>query len=276
MSNFSQRHGYGLPDAEISVRHDAPQWLRDLVVHLAYEAKFEPSELRSFLCRLLLETADRNNWSEFPNIDVEVRNLLSGAPWFNVYDLIEWLYAQRRSGDTEVWDIQMDNTAADFEAAINRAFRQKGVGWQLSEGKIQVRGPEVFEQFVHQAVELTAKSGREVARQELKEALHDLSRRPDPEVTGAIQHAMAALECIAKDVTGDSKLTLGDWVKKNSAVFPQPVSSIVEKLWGYSSQYGRHVLEGKPSAYDEAEMVVGLAGALSVYLLRKAPDRSQS
>ena len=270
MNTFSQRHGYEVPDAEISIRHDSPEWLRELVVDLAYEAKFQPSDLRAFLCRLLLETADRNNWSEFPNIDGEVRGLLSAAPWFRVYDLIEWIFTQRHSSGSEVWNIDSNAAADRFATTLNQAFRQKGVGWQLVDGKIQVRGPEVFEEFVHQAVELTEKTGREVSRKELQEALRDLSRRPDPEVTGAIQHAMAALECIARDVSGDTKLTLGDWMKKNPLAFPQPLGSAVEKLWGYSSQYGRHVQEGKPADYDEAEMVVGIVGALSVYMLRKA------
>lgn len=52
--------------------------------------------------------------------------------------------------------------------------------------------------------------------------------------------------------------------------FPQPLGAAVEKLWGYTSQYGRHVQEGKPADFNEAEMVVGLAGTLSVYLLRKS------
>ena len=183
--------------------------------------------------------------------------MLSEAPWFYVYDMVEWLYRQRKADRTaEAWNHLEDALAVEFASTINRAFRQKGVGWQLSDGEIQVRGAEVFETFVHQAIELAEKTGREVARQELKEALRDLSRRPSPEVTGAIQHAMAALECIAKDVTGDTKSTLGEWVKKNSSAFPQPIGSAVEKLWGYSSQYGRHVQEGKPADYVEADLVV--------------------
>jgi hypothetical protein len=276
MGSFSQRHGYEHPDAEITVRHDAPQWLRELIVDQAYEAKFKPSDLRSYLCRQLLETADRNNWSEFPNIDGEVRGLLSTAPWFLTYDLIEWLCAQRASDGGEAWDLASQSCANEFASAINRALRFKGVGWQLIDGKLEIRGPEVFEEFVHQAATLAEKSGRQVARHELKEALRDLSRRPDPEITGAIQHAMAALECIAKDVTGVEKGTLGDWLKQNRATFPQPLGDAVDKLWGYSSQYGRHVLEGKPAAYVEAELVVGLAGALSVYLMRKTPERKNS
>lgn len=265
MSRFSERHGYEVFDAEISVRHDAPAWLRSIIVDLAYQARLKPSHLRSELCKLLLESADSNNWSEFPNIDREVRDLLDSVQWFLVYDLVEILFS--KLAERSVFG--RDTSADQFADSINCAFRRKGVGWQLFEGKIQVRGPEVFEEIVHQAINLTEQSGRTVARAELSEALRDLSRRPNPEITGAIQHAMAALECVAKDVTGQPSTTLGEWVKKNPSHFPQPLGAAVEKLWGYTSQYGRHVLEGNPANFYEAELVVGLSGVLSVYLLRR-------
>lgn len=80
---------------------------------------------------------------------------------------------------------------------------------------------------------------------------------------------MAALECVARDVTGDPKLTLGEWLKENPNAFPAPLTGAVEKLWGYTSEYGRHVREGRPTTFDEAELVVGISVALAVYLLRK-------
>jgi hypothetical protein len=54
MPTFSQRHGLDLPDAaEITVRHDAPDWLREVVVHIASECGWNPGTLRSILCTLL-------------------------------------------------------------------------------------------------------------------------------------------------------------------------------------------------------------------------------
>ncbi len=271
MSSFSERHGYEASDAEITIRHDAPEWLRAVIVDLAYKSDVKPSFLRSELCDLLLGSPNASNWTEFPNVDGEVRDLISGAPWFFVYDLIERIHSKLTTPVPSVWgELAVGDSADQFTERINRAFRQKGVGWQLVDGKIEVRGPEVFEEYINKAMELTEQTGRPVARTELKEALHDLSRRPKPEITGAIQHAMAALECIAKDVTGQPSFTLGDWVKKNPHAFPQPLGAAVEKLWGHTSQYGRHVQEGKPADFNEAEMVVGLAGTLSVYLLRKS------
>lgn len=276
MSTFSQRHGCEPPDAEITVRQDAPDWLRELVVDLAYEAKFKPTDIRSWLCRVLLETADRNNWSD-PNVDGEVRGLLSAAPWFVVYDLIEWLYGQRRYSETAVWEMQSsqpDESAAQFAAALNRAFRQKGVGWQLLDGKIEIRGPKVFEQSVREAQVALAQTGRPIAHNEIHQALTDLSKRPDPDVTGAIQHAMAALECVARDVTGDGKSTLGDLLKKHPGILPPPLDTALSQIWGFASNQGRHLRENQAPDIKEAELVVGLAGSLATYLVKKFSARS--
>src|SRR5438132_12182745 len=89
---FSKRHGYNPPDAEITVRQDAPEDLRSAVVDIAYECGFKPSDLRPVVCRVLRVAANRDNWSERPNIDGEVRQHLEECPWYKVYDVIEALY----------------------------------------------------------------------------------------------------------------------------------------------------------------------------------------
>jgi len=50
-------------------------------------------------------------------------------------------------------------------------------------------------------------------KMKIHEALQDLSRRPQPDLTGALQHALAALECLARDVTGENKPTLGQLMR---------------------------------------------------------------
>lgn len=262
---FSERHGLTPPDAAITVRDDAPLWLRDVVVDLAYEAKLLPSHLRSILCRWLIESPDPDNWTEFPNIDREVRCLLSSADWFYAYDVIEFiashLYAD---GNLDALD--------QFSQRINEVFRRKGVAWQLVDRRIEIRGQESFEASVRPAIALTQETGRTVAGRELHEALHDLSKRPTPDSTGAIQHAMAALECVARDVAGDSKATLGEIIKRNPGLLPAPLDTGVAKIWGYASEQGRHLREGSAPKLEEAELVVGLAGALVTYLVKKVPS----
>jgi hypothetical protein len=207
---------------------------------------------------MLYRSPDPNNWSEYPNIDGEVRELIRDCKWFEVFDLIEKL-ADRS-----------EQLGTDFADEINRMFRIKGIGWQLTGSHIEIRGSEAFEQAVKDGHALLIERGNTTAANELHEAILDLSRRPIPEISGAIQHAMAALECVARDVCG-SKETLGDLLRRNPDLFPKPVDQIVEKAWGYSSNFGRHLTEGDPPAFDEAELVVGLSGVLSRYLARRFP-----
>ena len=267
---FSRRQGYSEAEAEITVRHDAPDELRAVVVELAYESGLQPSQLRQIVCRVLRTAPNPSNWSEYPNCDGEVRELLRDREWHHVYDAIEEIYTTLSSGGMVAPGRRGSVDAAQyFSEEINRYFRGRGIGWQLAEGQIEVRGPESFAEVVHSARDSLEEAGRTTAASELHEAILDLSRRPEPDVTGAIQHAMAALECVARDVAGNQKLTLGDLIKRYPDLFPKPLDQVIEKAWGYASETGRHLKEGKSPAFEEAELVVGLSGTVCRYLARK-------
>jgi hypothetical protein len=85
---------------------------------------------------------------------------------------------------------------------------------------------------------------------------------------------MAALECVAKDVTGEPKATLGQILARHAAVVPKPLDLAVDKLWGFASDKARHVREGQVLDRHEAQLVVGLAAALANYLIQKAAPGS--
>ena len=104
--------------------------------------------------------------------------------------------------------------AAEFQQALNDFFTEEGIGWKMADGEIVSRGTEAFEAAVQKASEALENSGRRTARDEIHEALADLSRRPKPDLTGAVQHAMAALECVARETCGDPKATLGNILKR--------------------------------------------------------------
>lgn len=269
MSTFSKRHGLQQADAPITIRHEAPDWLRSLVVRYAYEVEFRPSNLRSILCDLLLEAPDSSNWSEFPNIDGEVHYLLSNAEWFHVYDFIELIIAALKDPVGMPGFGGNQDKMERFCDRLNEAFRRKGVGWQLVDGKIQIRGEESFEKSIRTAVTVTAASGRAVAENEFHAALQDLSRRPNPDISGSIRHAMAALECVARDVTADPNSTFGEIIKHYPGLVPSPLDKGLEKFWGYASDQARHVREGKKLDVREAELLVGIAASVATYLIKK-------
>jgi hypothetical protein len=115
------------------------------------------------------------------------------------------------------------------------------------------------------AVDTMRAAGAPTANNEIHEALRDISRRPEPDVSGTIQHAMAALECTARQVDGTTD-TVGLIIGRLSLL--RPMDEALRKLWGFTSEQGRHIQEGRNLHFEEAELVVTVASAVSVYRLR--------
>ncbi len=256
---FSKRFGhYSINENEITVREDAPFGLRRFIPTAFYELKKEPSDLRAIVCRVLRVPPDTNNWSEFPNIDGEVTQLLEDCDWFVVYDIIEIIIDKLRPSEKE-----------QFSNEINEYFIANGIGWKITNGQIETRGDELFETSVTTVIEVLEVAKLKTAKTEIKEAIIDLSRRPQPDITGAIQHSLACLECVTREFTGDTKSTLGDLMKRYPGAIPTPLDQAVTKIWGFTSEQGRHLKEGHEPEYLEAELVVEVTAAISTYLAKK-------
>jgi hypothetical protein len=183
--SFSRRHGYTAPTREITIREDVPENLRHFVLTTAGESGLGPHALREEACAVLRVRPDSNNWSD-SNVWSEVQDLIYGCEWFRVYDFIERIYSRidKQNAMAEV------NPADTFQEAINDFFLEEGIGWQMVNGEIVSRGTESFEAAVHQAVDTLDAAGRSTARDEIHEALADLSRRPQADLTGAVQHGI--------------------------------------------------------------------------------------
>ena len=261
---FSRRHGYSAQAVPITVREDAPDDLRYAVLGIAVSHGMRPGPLRAIACRILLIRPNQDNWSEYPNIWGEVDQLLEDCSWYRVYDIAEEI---RRT----FWN--SDRTVAEsYENELNAFFVERGIGWEMRNGEILVRGSETFSSVTAEAEAVLTADGRNTAARELHEALQDLSRRPGPDLSGAIQHANAALECVARDVSGQPSATLGQLLNRHSDQLdiPPPLDQALSKLWGFASGTGRHLEEGRDPRFEEAELVVGVAAAVSTYLTKKA------
>lgn len=256
---FSKRQGlFSIKEKEITIREGAPEGLRGFIRMAYYDLNKNPSDLRSITTRVLKIPPDSNNWSEYPNIDYEVEQHLDSCVWYFVYDIIEVIIQKL--------NLQEKTT---FSNDINEYFITNGIGWKIVNGEIETRGDEVFETAVKTVVSVLETAKLETAKTEIHEALIDLSRRPKPDITGAIQHSVACLECVAREATGDKKATLGELIKKYPNIVPKPLDIAIEKIWGFTSEQGRHLREGQAPEYLEAELVVELSAAISTYLGKK-------
>ena len=116
------------------------------------------------------------------------------------------------------------------------------------------------------AVKLLEENGLTLSANELKEAIRDISRSPDPDISGAIQHANTGLEAVARYVTGSSK-NLGGVVQ--SLKLPEDLAGAVKKLWDYSSENARHGKEGNTTNLSDAKLLVTVACALATFLVER-------
>jgi AbiJ N-terminal domain 4 len=269
---FSVRHGYkeNTRDAEITIREEAPEALRQTLLDIATQTGWDYDGLLSVATKI-----GKQPWEPPEPITsgkksvIQLRYLVYQWEWYLVYDFIE-----RLCGEMAYWSVPVNEPAHpsdDFQNLLNSYLRHAGIGWELRGDKIVSRGSEAFETIIRKAAPVLTESGQETARREIHEAVADLSRRPHPDVTGAIQHAIAALECVARTVSGDSNPTLGALLKQHPGLIPKPLDIAVEKAWGYASERARHIREGGEPSRGEAELVVGIAASVATYLARTIP-----
>lgn len=260
---FSARQNYQPEDKPITIREDAPRELREAILILAKDLEMSLHDMLDVICDVLLVSPDPQNW--MPSYaKEEVNDRMNKAPWYKVYDIAESYYAKFVSDNSEA--------AIEFERRLNDFFLEEGIGWELRNGKIIYRGSEVFAYSTHNIPQALKKVGFQLAANEMREALSDISRHPNPDITGAIQHAMAALETTAREVAGDRKQRLGQLSSRLN--LPSPLDEVIKKLWGYASNRGRHIREGQNIDYAEAELVVTIAGSLCGFFAQRKSEKT--
>jgi hypothetical protein len=260
---FSRRNNYKAVASDITIREDAPQNLRSAIILIAENIGMAPSNMRSEICSVLLVAEDRNNWSEYPNIYEEAKDLVSSCAWHKVYDIAEKFYARLAT--------LTPTGAQTFETRLNEFMEETGIGWQMKHGLIITRGSESFSNLQGKAEDILKEAGKKTAANEISEAFIDLSRRPHPDLSGSIQHAMAAVECLLREFSPNGNATLGTLISdlKDKDIIPKPLDNALIKLWGYSSENGRHLKDGKDPSFEEAELTVTICSAVCTYLGQK-------
>jgi len=270
--SFSKRQGLQAAKP-ITIWEDAPEDFRRAVIVAAHDdCKVSSERLREIVCKVLRAKPNSNNWSEGP-VWSEVDHLVEFCKWNQVYDIIEAIWgAFDRNAGVQVAD-HFAKARDVFEQKVNELTAEFGIGWQLTGGKVQARGDDTHETILSDAETALKSAGKVTALTETQEAIADISRRPTPDITGAMQHAMAALECVARDVAGDPKPVLGKLLQKYPDVLPKPLNEAVEKLWGYASENARHGKEGNAPTREEGMLIVGLVASLTNYLTHKVAPK---
>lgn len=253
---------------EIIIREDAPKALREFV-YMEFTGSLGklPFQLRKITTTVLKTPPDYRNFSENPDIASEVLSHLDSCEWYLIYDIIEAIFKSLNQEQKE-----------EFTNEMNYFFETNGIGWKLEDGLIEYRGDDNLEFILENSKNALEAASLPTALSEIQEAILDLSKRPDPDITGAIQHSMACLECVSREISGMKNSTFGVILKENPKLkfMPETLQHALEKIWGFTSENGRHLREGRNPELIDAELVVGISSAAATYLAKKLVDKKVS
>ena len=257
MPNFSERNNLRTTNIPIVIRNDALDDFKVWLIGLAKRVNISVDTILHIVCQKTFKGED-GNWGEQYK-ENEAKDKLRDALWYYVYDVAEAFYDS----------IPNSNKKQEYESELNTYFQTNGYGWKFENGQILFRGSEIEEQAFTNAVQ--SLSTNQTAQSELKLALDDLSKRPTADTTGAVHHAMAAVECLCRDKFNAQSQTLGAIIQRNRSAFVRPIDDILEKLWGFASNHARHVQTGGAASEEDAELVLNLCSSLITYLSKTLP-----
>lgn len=237
--------------------------LREVLEDLGYKT---PTAQRSVLCKALRISPDPYSWSDYPNVDNEVAELVAIEPpeqfLAGIQRLPKFLVAER---------------VQQYYEAMNALFAEERVDYRFESGTI-VR---LVTEQIHAAIE-QAKVALEDAkfaepRRQLERG-YDFLIGPPADWANAIKEAANSVEGALQVIYGQPGTSLTTIVSAN---FPEDVPSGVKKLFQaiYSQASGttgaRHASIGgnKPTG-PRAELALHVAAALHKFAVSEL-DTSQ-
>ena len=265
MEIFSKRLGLRGKAVPVSIRNDAPEEMRRLIIMIAQRVGLSDNEIRATICDTLPPDPETYEWLQQP-LDWEDEYWpINDCEWHFVYDIIEGLI-RRIAANSKLGG----EYALHFSSKTNEYLLQEGIGWEIRDGRVIARGSDAFQASIDDAVSDAADASMPDAAGALSSALNALSSRPDPDLTGAISHASAALEAVSNEVAGTNEKSLGKIIELLE--LPRPLDQAIDKMYGFASQHGRHFKEGRQPTFEDAQLVVHVASAAVTYLLARARD----
>jgi len=190
-----------------------------------------------------------------------VKDIFLKAKWFLVFDLIEFCLQA----------LHEHTVSRRFEAQCNRVLENENSAYRMIEGLVT---PITSKQEIG-AIETALRVLYGPANEHIQKALVLFSNRQNPDYENSIKESISAVESIAKEVTGESKATLG---KLTEMLNLHPAfQDGLKKLYGFTSDAGgiRHAnysdKDLKPDQATARFMLV-LCSAFVNYIISQHPE----
>ena len=218
-----------------------------------------PSAQRHILCQALRIPPDPDNWSDYPNVDLEVGDLLAIRPWYRFFDALE------RIPTFLNWE-----RIPTYHELMNALFADEQVGYRFESSRLVRVGTEEFHDAVVSA--RTALQGDRFAepRRQFERAYEFRNSLP-PDWANAIKEAVNSVEGALQVIYNRPGVALPTITTQH---FPDHLPGGIKRMFGslYSQGSGtvgaRHAsIGGNDPNGPRAELAIHLAAALHAYAI---------
>ena len=256
--SFSEREGLrsGGPlvydNAPDSVRYG----IREVLTVIGY---LTPTAQRRVLCPALRISPDKDNWSDYPNVDNEVVDLLTTTSWCKFYDSLERIPLY----------LQSDVVATYYER-INALLADEMVGYRFESDRLARVGTAEFQTAVVAARTALQDERFAEPRRQFNRAYEFRNNFP-PDWPNAIKEAVNSVEGVLQVIYDRPGVALPTIVNDN---LPSDLPGGIRRLFGSLYSHGsgtvgaRHAsIGGNDPTGPRAELAIHLAAALHAFVV---------
>ena len=199
---FSLREGFR--NGTNLVYDDAPDAIRIGIREVLHVLGYQrPTAQRQILCSALRITPDQNNWSDYPNVDFEVSQLIQTGPWYKFFDALERI--PRFLPEQEV---------EPYYEATNGILADEGIGYRFDSGNLVRVGTEEFHGAVNDARTALEDEKFDEPRRQFERAYEFRNRLP-PDWPNAIKEAVNSVEGVLQVIFDRPSVALPTIVSEN-------------------------------------------------------------
>ena len=262
---FSKREG--LAEELPLVFDTAPEGLRyglREVLHILGYAT--PTQQRGILCKALRVSPDEFNWSDYPNVEGEVVQLLATEPWYKFFDALEriavFIHPQR---------------LPIYEEKMNVLFSEERVGYRFKSSKILRFGTQEFDAAVENARSALQDERFNEPRRQFERASQFRNDRP-PDHANAIKEAVNSVEGVLQVVYARHGVSLTTIVSESLPNdLPRGIKKLFQSLYsqGSGTTGARHAsIGGNDPTGPRAELAIHVASALHAFAVAELDQQT--
>ena len=255
-SSFSEREG--LRRNTPLIHGDAPYQLRygvrEVLARLDYRT---PKAQRRILCGALRTPPETDNWSDYPNVDNEVIELLTLSHWLRFFDALERMPTHLREDEVELYYQEMNALLAD-----------ESIGYRFESGQLTRVGTDEFHSAVNSARNSLQGDRFAEPRRQFDRANHFRNSFP-PDWPNAIKEAVNSVEGTLQVIYNRPGVSLTTIMTDN---FPSDVPGGIKQLFrslyshGSGTEGARHAsIGGNQPTASRAELAIHIAAALHTF-----------